>query len=72
VSLQTQKTTRVSKPYSNSIHEGDTRSLGDKGDATNQAFNHLIVIKIREGSVSRHHVYHRASASYFLKLLYRK
>ena len=48
------------------------RPLGDKGDATNQSFNHLIVIKSREGTVSRHHVYHRASASYFLVLRYRK
>jgi hypothetical protein len=56
----------------NSIQTGDTHPLGDKGDATNQSFNHLIVIKSREGTVSRHHVYHRASASYFLVLRYRK
>ena len=49
-----------------------SRTLGDKGDATNQSFNHLIVIKSREGTVNRHHVYHRASASYFLVLRYRK
>ena len=49
--------------------QGDTRALSDKGDASDEAFNHLIVIKIREGAVSQHHVYHRASASVFLRLL---
>ena len=52
--------------------QGDTRSLSDKGDASDESFNHLTVIKIREGAVSQHHVYHRASASVFLRLLNRK
>src|SRR6056300_1346744 len=71
-SQKTKNYTRVVYSIINSIQTGDTHPLGDKGDATNQSFNHLIVIKSREGTVSRHHVYHRASASYFLVSRYRK